>query len=491
MEGREVSSKLGVTYNDFLSLLPGTSKNADLVAHFFRRAAVIAGANGTFGLIATNTISQGETRAAGLQKLRSEGGTIYDATTALQWPGSAAVTVSVVHLALGNVVARVGTRYLDEQRVSAISSRLEARPERADPASLHANAGISFLGLKPWGTGFLLSSDERAVLVAKDSRNAERTFRYVGGEDVNTSPDHLSNRFAIHFGAMDLVEAERWPDLMAIVRERVKPERDRLGDSTDARRMKQYWWQYYGRDRPELMAALARVSRVLVLSRHTKHACLAFCEHGNIFSEAVYLFALDSFASFATLQSRIHEPWARLFSSSLEDRLRYSASDCFETFPFPRPDPRTVMPTLEIAGEALYEARARFMIDADQGLTRTYNALKDASCEEPRILGLRRLHEALDRAVLDAYGWTDLEVPRYCPRSDADRAAVRAFEHEVIDRLYVLNAERAREEQRLGTRKSDPTRASPSQESPLPDAAPNKTRASKKSPKEQGKLFDS
>lgn len=90
------------------------------------------------------------------------------------------------------------------------------------------------------------------------------------------------------------------------------------------------------------------------------------------------------------------------------------------------------------------------MVDTDQGLTKTHNALKDPDATDPRILELRRLHEAMDRAVLDAYGWTDLVVPPYCPRDDAERAQLAAFEDEVIDRLYALNAVRAREEQIAG-----------------------------------------
>jgi hypothetical protein len=129
---------------------------------------------------------------------------------------------------------------------------------------------------------------------------------------------------------------------------------------------------------------------------------------------------------------------------------RYAPSDCFDTFPFPQPDPRTVIPAVEAAGEALYEARARFMVDTNQGLTKTYNALKDPANTDPRVLELRRLHESMDRAVLHAYGWTDLDVPPYCPLDDEQKARVKAFEDEVIDRLYALNAERAREEARLG-----------------------------------------
>lgn len=83
------------------------------------------------------------------------------------------------------------------------------------------------------------------------------------------------------------------------------------------------------------------------------------------------------------------------------------------------------------------------MVDTNQGLTKTYNALKKPECEDDPIVELRSLHEEMDRAVLAAYGWSDLVVPPYCPRDDSERAQVKAFEDEVIDRLFVLNAERA------------------------------------------------
>src|SRR5690606_24838846 len=122
----------------------------------------------------------------------------------------------------------------------------------------------------------------------------------------------------------------------------------------------------------------------------------------------LYVFPLERWSAFAVLQSRLHEAWARLLSSSLEDRLRYAASDCFENFPFPEPDPRAVIPALEAIGEKLYQARAKYMVETDQGLTKTYNALKDSSETDPRILDLRNLHEEMDRAVLAAYGWQDI-----------------------------------------------------------------------------------
>ena len=77
------------------------------------------------------------------------------------------------------------------------------------------------------------------------------------------------------------------------------------------------------------------------------------------------------------------------------------------------------------------------MHDRELGLTKLYNALKDPGCEDPQLLELRELHTQLDRAVLDAYGWSDIEVPPYASPN------TEAFEAELLDRLFALNAERA------------------------------------------------
>jgi hypothetical protein len=180
--------------------------------------------------------------------------------------------------------------------------------------------------------------------------------------------------------------------------------------------------------------------------------------------------------------------WARFLSSSYGEILSYSPLTCFFTFPFPKSDPRTVIPTVETAGKTFYEARAAFMLSTNQGLTKTYNALEDPANTDPAVLDLRRLTEAMDRAVLDAYGWTDIEVPPYCPCTPAEREAHQAFEDEVIDRLYVLNAERAREEERLGlTKKSKKKgRKKTTEKKSTKKKTSNKTRT-----KKQATLFDS
>lgn len=435
--GSGISSALGDGYRDWLlSLHEGAHGNSDLVAHFFRRAASLVGDHGAIGLISTNTIGQGDTRTTGLRYLVSRGFSIHRAEVDLPWPGDAAVVVSVVYLGVGR--GRRSGAVLGGRPVIALSSRLRPTPERPDPVVLTSNVEKSFLGSKIYGQGFLLSPSEREELLGRDRRNATRIFPYIGGEETNRSPTQSFDRYVIHFGQMTLGEAEAFPHLLDIVREKVKPERD--VNNRDVRRA--YWWRF-GEVAPALYAAIAPLSRCLVTSQVTRHLCFSFQPTDRIFAHTLYVFPLDAHSAFATLQSRIHEAWARLLSSSMKTDLRYAASDCFETFPFPTPDPLHVLPELEEIGERLYEARARTMIDTNQGLTKTYNALKDPRCEDRRILHLRDLHVEMDRRVLDAYGFRDITVPRYCALSDEDRAAAKRFEDEVVDRLFVLNAQRA------------------------------------------------
>jgi hypothetical protein len=309
------------------------------------------------------------------------------------------------------------------------------------------------MGGKLVGVGLAVSLNEYAALVAADSRNAEVLRPYLGGEEINSNLLGRFDRYMIDFTKHTLEEAANWPLLLRIAEEKVRPARQRDKRGT----YRTYWWRP-GESGAALYSALQGLDRCLVTARVTKHLMFSFQPTHVYFAETVYVFALDGDSAFAILQSRIHEGWARLLSSSLEDRLRYAASDCFETFPFPLTDPRAVIPELESIGERLYDARARFMIDTNQGLTKTYNALKDPSNEDPRILELRALHEEMDRAVLDAYGWGDIPVPPYCPSNDDDRAALQAFEGEVIDRLFVLNAQRAEEEKASAAAQPAPAR---------------------------------
>lgn len=452
MGGKGISSNFGDSYADWLLQQTGGSKGADICARFFLRARELIGLHGTFGLIATNSISESDNRSTALGPLVAFGGSIYNARVSIPWSsGDAAVTVSVVHVTFGEPV-RHSNITLDGKSVPVINSRLRPTPERSDPVQLRQNRSIGFVGSYVSGKGFVLTPEARAQLVASDPKNERVTFPYLGGAEVNTSPTHDHNRFVIDFRKRPLDEAEDWPDVIQLVRELVKPERDKTKDKSGRTR----WWQHM-RPASALSEALTSTSECLVNSQVSKHLVFAFRPTDIVFAHTLNVFTTSERSVFATLQSRIHERWARLLASSMKTDLRYTGSDCFETFPFPKPSPKAEIPSLETIGKELYETRAKFMVDTDQGLTKTYNALKDPAVTArsengERIVHLRQLHLQMDQAVLEAYAqetgdktWTNIEIPPFTtPETTAEKSVAQAFEDHVLDKLFALNAERSR-----------------------------------------------
>ncbi len=463
MHGLQVARSFGTSYTDWITrTLEGTDGRADLCSHFFVACSRYLGAHGTMGLIGTKTIAQGDTRSSGLENLLARGFKIYDATTRMSWPGNAAVIVSVVHLAIGSPHELVSKAVFDGKAVACVNSRLRPKPERPAPSTLTTNQEMAFQGWHIYGGGFVVSPDERDSLVKSNPATEKILFPYLGGQEVNSDPRQEHSRYVINYGMRTLSEAEGWPEALRIVRERVKPYRDGLKDTALSRNLQKNWWRFYSQ-REELQALLKGQERCLVVSRVTKHLMFSFQPVTRIFSEALYVFPHSSPAIFAVLQSRIHVVWAWLLSSTMKNDLRYAATDCLATFPIGSMLELTKEEHLVGVGDELLDARAAVMVLKEQGLTETYNQLKDPECRDSQIEGLRVLHEELDRAVLAYLGWNDIEVPRYeIPTVEADRMRQvgdfsevelelgRAYEDEIIDRLFALNATRAAQERALG-----------------------------------------
>jgi hypothetical protein len=474
------------------TLHEGAHGNADLVAHFFRRAFGLLRSSGVFGLIATNTIGQGDTRTSGLATILARGGAISRAKRRLKWPGEAAVVVSVVHVVKGLATRPV----LDGRLVRRVSAYLVEGNLDTSPAVLRANVRKSFQGSIVLGMGFTFDDAAAAkgeaeslqtmhALIAKDARNAERILPYIGGEEINNDPTQRHRRHVIDFRDFPLrreetatswelmsdeqraehirvgivpidypypVAADR-PDLLEIVERRVKPQR-----AVDKREMyRRRWWMYAER-RPGLYQAIASLERVLVAPRVSPSPNFVMISNGLIFNEKTIVFAFDAPGVFACLQSRVHECWIRTFTSTLKDDLNYAPSDCFVNFPLP-PQFETDA-SLRAAGIAYHDFRAELMIGRKEGLTKTYNRFHTRGENAPDIAHLRQLHADMDRAVLRAYGWGNLAecaAPQFIDQEvdDGKKPKTRLdwpaeFKDEVLSRLLALNAARAEAERADG-----------------------------------------
>jgi hypothetical protein len=280
----------------------------------------------------------------------------------------------------------------------------------------------------------------------------ELVFPFIGGEEVNESPVHSYHRFVINFGEMTEDEAKQFPQLYEIVKEKVLPLR--AGSKRDAYRKR--WWQF-GEKQKALFDRIKGQERVLVNSQISARHAFTFLQNDMIFSHALNVFALSSYADFGVLQSRTHEVWAQFFSSSLEDRTRYTNTVCFETFPFPLED----ISAVEQIGREYFTFRCDLMRETQRGLTKTYNRYHDPHEHSTEIVELRRLHGALDDLVLRAYGWNDLAESSSCDfvldyEEEVDAADPKRkpwrytwpadFRDDVLARLLEINEQRHKEE---------------------------------------------
>jgi len=463
-------------YIDWLKSVHAESHgNSDLVSHFFRRMFFLLRQSGYFGLIATNTVAQGDTRTTGLRWLCMHGGTIYVARQRQRWHSSSvSIVASVIHVKKGEMS---GPFDLNGRSVDTITAYLFHAGGSDNPAVLRSNKGKSFIGSYILGMGFTFDDNDRNTeaspislmhhLIDKDIRNKERIFPFIGGQEVNEHPRQENHRYIISFEDMDEAEARKWPDLMAVVEANVKPQRMQQNREARAR----YWWRF-GEPAPALYRAVKGSSRVLVNSMVSPHLAFAFVPSDQVFSHSLVVYDIQDVAVFGVLQCRVHEVWAKFQSSTALELMRYTSSDCFDTFPF-----CTDLTSVEQSSSSYYEFRTSLMVQNNEGLTKTYNRFHDPHEKSPEIATLRELHAAMDRAVLEAYGWDDLAQNARCEflldyeeEENGDSVGKKKskkkkpwrlrwpdeFRDEVLARLLELNEERHQEELLAGA--SEPQR---------------------------------
>ncbi len=276
--GLKISGTLGEKYRHYLAAcFAPFSGMADLCAGFYRRAFGLLNNGKRFGMVATNTLGQGDSRTSGLGFILRKSGQIHFARRFIKWPGTANVEVNLLVIGKGGPVTEP---YLDGQLVDYISSRLDAEPE-AESIPLYHNADKAFQGDILRGIGFVLEPEEAEALIDADSRNAECLFHYLNGEDLNSHPEQKPSRQVICFRDWELKRAQQYPNLLDIVESRVKPEREKLARKSD-RNDREYWWRFCAY-RQSLRSAIAPLSRVLVRSRVSELHSIAFVpQRGNL-----------------------------------------------------------------------------------------------------------------------------------------------------------------------------------------------------------------
>ncbi|WP_328506671.1 Eco57I restriction-modification methylase domain-containing protein [Streptomyces sp. NBC_00391] len=436
--GQKLTGALGQDYREYLVNRIGGGKrgSADLCSYFLLRNLSLAPGRRT-GIIATNTIAQGDTREVGLDQALANGWSVYRAVKSQPWLGTAAVVVSLLWLA--GKLGKGEVPVLEGNEVRGITPGLDPTSRASGtPYQLAANEAQSYIGSYVLGKGFILEPEQAKALIAKNPKNVKVIRPYLNGEDLYQRPGCTPSRWVIDFRDWSKEAAAEYTDAFAIVERDVKPERAKNNN----KQRREVWWRFT-RPTVELYKAIADLDRAIVVVRHSNSLAPSRLPTDQVFSDAVSVIASASPARLALLSSGPHAAWAWQWGSSIKGDLRYNPSDVYETFP------RSVeTDRLHAAGEALEAAQHTVMSTRNVGLTRLYKLVHTESETAPDIEAIRRAHIEVDQAVAEAYGWTDLALKHgfhTTPRGERFTVALDV-QTEILDRLLELNHARYKEE---------------------------------------------
>jgi len=428
MGGQKITDNFGTSYREFLvtGIANSIRGSADLCAYFFLNNFSLVNADGTLGLIGTNTIAQGDTRVVGLQSITAFGANIFHVIENYQWTGKASVVVTIVCIKKGNWH---GQTY---------SSQLKPNNEQVENEwtvyPLSQNRDLAFIGSQLSGEGFKLSADEARQYTQEEPCCKNVIFPILRGEDITNEPDQNAVQLVINFFDWEESEVEIYGPCYRHIKEKVYPERQKIKRAI--RREK--WWQYAEKC-TKLYQKISSLEEVIVHPFTSKYVCPSIVHSKQVFSAPMVVFTTASRSLLACLQSSFHSEWVAANSSTMGNTQRYTPSDSLRTFPFPKNyngDDK-----LHKLGDDYHLYRSRLLIERKIGITDLYNHMHDEKDLDADIQLLRKFHIEMDLSVANAYGWNDLDFQHgFYETRQGNRFTIEDnVRHEILHRLRNLN----------------------------------------------------
>jgi hypothetical protein len=432
---------------------PKLPEHADFVMFWWAKAAdlVVRHKARRSGLITTKTIAQSFSRKIVEQFLSNSKGHLDFAIPNHPWVderGSADVRIAITVLASGpglGVLDRItweqpnGTgepTIFFEHQVGKISSNLSVEFDSTEYEELKSNSILCSVGYQFTGRGFVVSPNDLAKL--SKSEKAQCIFPMVSARELT---DKSKLRRCIDVSDLSLKDvAERYPTVFQLLSERVMPER-----KTNARRSVRDRWWIYGEARNTFRPALIGASSIVVTPLTAKHRFFVSLPSETRADSTCVMFALPDAFFLGVLSSAIHTTFALTAGGRLGvgDDPRYLKAECFDTFPFPIASQNQRMRIRTLAERLNSFRNERLAAHNHLTMTKLYNSLETLRSGQPldevdkavyevgRIPVLKQIHDELDQAVADAYGW---------PNDLSDE--------QILEKLVALNKERAAEERK-------------------------------------------
>lgn len=480
---KRMRETLGDGYVDALQMAwPELPQSTDFVMHWWHHAALMTerGLLRRFGFITTNSLRQTYVRRAVEPHLQADPPlSLVFAIPDHPWVDSedgAAVRIAMTVGEAGKRVGRLVT--VTEEREDAqdenddlvvatssktgrINADLSVGVDLTQAKSLLADDGLCSVGMKTIGAAFQLERKKAVDLGLGTVPNLDRYVKpYINGRDFAGNARGI---YVVDFFGLDAEEVrKRFPAAYQHLFERAKPERDQNRNAI----FREKWW-VIGHPRQQFREATKGLSRYIATIETSKHRFFGFLPIEVTPDSTLVTIAIEDAFALGILSSELHVTWALAAGGTLEDRPRYNKSRCFDPFPFPAATDKQQACIRALAEQLDAHRKRQQAAHADLTLTGMYNVLeklrsgealtaKERTIHEHGLVSvLRQLHDDLDAAVLDAYGWADLlPLLRVAHGNDSlaegssREDAKRAFDEAILERLVALNAERAAEEAR-------------------------------------------
>jgi hypothetical protein len=458
--GKDIRSELGSDYAEALwKANPNVPASADFVMQWWERAADILTEPGSqlkrFGFVTTNSITQTFSRRVIERHLA-------DCHLVLACPDhpwtkstrdAAAVRIAMTAAETGPGKGRLleveHEAKLDSdepdirfsETYDLINPNLSVGPDPSKAEPLLANEGIASPGVKLHGSGFIVTPSEARALGLGRRAGIEHHIRpYRHGRDLLQEPRGV---MVIDLDGLSEGEVRQaFPEVYQHLLRTVKPERDK--NREEYRRVN--WW-LFGRRNTVMRGAIAGLSRYIATAETAKHRIFEFLDGAILPDNMLTAVGSDDAFHLGVLSSKIHLRWtyaacALLGVASFQQGHRYTKSKIFDPFPFPNATPEQRERISKLAEELDRQRKEALAETPRLTMTEIYNwreriaageQLEGADLDRAtaaRAFIVHRLHEQIDEAVAEAYGWP------------ADLAPA-----EIVARLVALNAERKAEEE--------------------------------------------
>ena len=308
-----------------------------IAAWFWKGAKYIKESKAKYAFVTTNSISQGEQVAMLWKPIFDLGLEIFYARTSFKWSNNAkynaAVTVAIIGVGNKNNTQKLLFNEQENKayKVDTINPYLSAADNVIVAKTYNIPQGLpkAEFGCMPYDNGhLLLSESEKNSLLEKYPKSDIFIKRIMGSQEFLND----IRRYCLWIDDDKREEAENIPPL----RERIAATKDfRLNESKDgaslANRSHQFREHYVINGDSKGKVIIPSVS-----SERRIYIPIGYVDKDTVISNLAFAVYGAEKWLFALLTSKMHNLWVRTVGGRLKTDYRYSATLCYNTFPFPK-----------------------------------------------------------------------------------------------------------------------------------------------------------